>query len=377
MSRKCVIGAGPLFSLLLVSSLIIMITVNSTWTGGGDFLDGVISCAIAFAANFIAVIPLGLLYRRKPTMNILDHGYYLTGWFGGVLALFYGFYFLTVDCYYLSVFQVFNANMIDPEMPSWLIVIAVLAAAVYAAWKGVESITRASVFILVMLLAGLAFILLTSIAQVKPENFKPVLYNGWEQTIRSTMLFLGRSTGLATLAVVLPVTKGGKKTGFAVWNIVTYVLMSAIIVIMVGVLGNALQIQMFPMHTLAAVSGIGPFQRMDSVFLGIWLLGVFIKIAVDLYLFGSCMQRVFRIRRGGFFIIGGALAVGAVSVLITKSVALQHLFFDIYLLAPLTLLASFVIPLVLLLIDTLKSKNKSIRLMEETLEVQNENRALD
>ena len=35
-------------------------------------------------------------------------------------------------------------------------------------------------------------------------------------------------------------------------------------------------------------------------FLGIWLMGVFIKIAIDLYLFGSCMQRVFHIKRGGF-----------------------------------------------------------------------------
>ena len=166
MSRKCLISAGQLFSLLLVSSLIIMVTTNSTWTGGGDFLDNIISCAIAFAVNFIAVIPLGLLYRRKPTMNILDHGYHLTGWFGTVIALFYGLYFLTIDCYYLSVFQVFNANMIEPEMPSWLIVIAVLVVAVYAAWKGVESISRTSVFILVMLLIGFLFILVTSIPHI-------------------------------------------------------------------------------------------------------------------------------------------------------------------------------------------------------------------
>ena len=58
-------------------------------------------------------------------------------------------------------------------------------------------------------------------------------------------------------------------------------------------------------------------------------------------------------------------------------VALQHLFFDVYLLAPLTLFASFVIPLILLLIDTIKCKNKTIRRMEETLEVQHENSALD
>ena len=61
-----------------------------------------------------------------------------------------------------------------------------------------------------MLLIGFLFILVTSIPQVKSENFKPLLYNGWDQTIQSTMLFLGRSTGLATLAILLPATKGNK-----------------------------------------------------------------------------------------------------------------------------------------------------------------------
>ena len=64
------------------------------------------------------------------------------------------------------------------------------------------------------------------------------------------MLFLGRSTGLATLAILLPATKGNKKIGFTVWNVVTYLLMSIIMVIMVGVLGNAIQTQMFPIYTL-------------------------------------------------------------------------------------------------------------------------------
>ena len=96
-----------------------------------------------------------------------------------------------------------------------------------------------------------SFIWLLPFHQVKSENFKPLLYNGWDQTVQSTMLFLGRSTGIATLAILLPATKGNKTIGFTVWNVVTYLLMSIIMVIMVGVLGNAIQTQMFPMHTLA------------------------------------------------------------------------------------------------------------------------------
>ena len=146
---------------------------------------------------------------------------------------------------------------------------------------------------------------------------------------------------------------------------------------MVGVLGNAIQTQMFPMHTLSSIAGIGPFQRMDSIFFGIWLMGVFIKIAIDLYLFSNCMQDVFHVKQGGYFIIGGAIAIGIFSIIITKSVALQHLFFDVYLLVPLTLFASFIIPLIFLLIDTVKCKNKTIRNMEKTLEVQDESSTLD
>ncbi len=371
------ISSGQLFGLLTVNSLILMVSTNSIWLGGSDLLDQVISCSVLLVLNFIVVIPLGLLYRRKPTMNILDYGDYLTGWFGTAITFFYGLYFLIVNCYYLSAFQVFNSNMVNPEVSSWAIITAVLAVAIYTAWKGLESISRTAAFILVMVLIGLLFIFITVTPQIRTENFKPILYDGWHQTIQGTILFFGRSTGIATLAILLPMANGNKKIGFTIWNIVTYLLMSIMLVIIVGVLGNAIQTQLFPVYTLASMAGVGSLQRLDSILLVVWLMGALIKVSVDLYLFGMCMQRIFRIKWGGLFIILGAIIVGIVSIIITKSAVLQRLFFHVYLMAPLTLFAAFIIPFVLLLIDTVKCKNRTIRRAATTLEVKHESYGVD
>lgn len=375
MRERCVISAGQLFGLLLAGRLILMVTTNSVWSGGGDFLDNVIACALACAITFIAVIPLWLLHRRHPTLSVLEQGDSFAKGVGAAVGLFYGIYFLVMDCYYLSVFEVFNANMVNPELPSWMIVFAILIVAVYAVWKGVESLARAAVLILVIVLLGLGIILATTAPSINGYYFKPVFYNGWEQTLQSTILFLGRGTGIATLAVLLPRAKGRRKIGFALWNVLAYLFMGVILTVMVGVLGNAVQTQMFPMHTLAAIAGIGPFQRMDSLFLWIWLMGTFLKIAIDLYLFTVCMKQVFGVKQGIYFTIGGAVFVGVAAVVIIGSVEIQRVFFNVYLLAPLTLGAAIGIPLILLVADLIRGRTQQKN--QQKLEVRHESGALD
>ena len=82
MSRKCLISAGQLFSLLLVSSLIIMVTTNSTWTGGRRFFLTISFHVPLRFSKLYCGDSIGSVISRRPTMNILDHGYHLTGWFG-------------------------------------------------------------------------------------------------------------------------------------------------------------------------------------------------------------------------------------------------------------------------------------------------------
>ena len=86
-------------------------------------------------------------------------------------------------------------------------------------------------------------------------------------------------------------------------------------------------------------------------------MGVFIKIAID-FIFVRQLCNVYFILNVVDFYHRGAMAVGIISVPFANQLRCS-IYFDVHLLAPLTLFCIFVIPLILLLIDTIKCKNKN------------------
>ncbi len=356
MDRKCVISAGQLFGALLLSSLITVISADSARFGLVNIWDDVLACAAVFAANVVFAVPIWLLFQRYPKENVLDCAGGLAMWWGKAVAVFYAAYFLLMAGCELAEFGVFQVNTVAPELPSWLPIAAVLLAALYAAYRGIEPTMRAAVLLLALVLLGVVLIVGTAAVQVNRANFMPPFYQGGAQTVQTALLLFGRGSGLAVMAMLLPWTAGRKKTGFALWNGAAGLCAGLLLLVTVGVLGNAVQTQLFPVHTLAAVAGIGPFQRMDSVFLGIWTVGVFVKAALYLYLFGFCMRRVFSLPKQGFFFIGGAIFMGIFSGLIAKFAVLRRFCFGVSFTVPLTLVAGVVIPLVLLLLCVMRDR---------------------
>ena len=353
--EKNFISALQLFTALFICRLIIMLTINAQLAGGGCFIDNTVSALIACLLNFILIIPLWLLYRRRPTLDLLDESFYLLGKFGVVICLFYAVYFICVNWYYLSFFQLFIANVMDPKTPLWLVAAAVLVVACYGAFKGVEAIMRVSGFVLIMICSGLIFIIATLVPQMDPINFEPLLYQGPDHAAMGVVLFLSRSTGFAVMALLLPVTKGKKKLGFALWNILIYLFLTIMLVVMTGAVGDYLKTQLFPIYTASAIAEAGPFQRLDAVFLGMWMMGLFIKIALDLFLVSFCFTKIWNEKVGRVSIVAGALFIAVVAQITTNSEKLQAIFYGPWFLFSLTAATGLLIPLILLIVDLAKN----------------------
>lgn len=358
IKQKHFISAAQLFSTLFIGRLIIILTTNAQLAGGGNFIDNVFSSLLAMALNFILIIPIYLLHRRRPTLNIIDDSYFLFGKFGMIISLFYGIYFIAVNWYYLSFFQLFIENVIDPQTPVWLISVAVLVVACYGAYKGVEAIVRVSGFILIAISAGLIFIITTLSFQIDPINYEPAFYEGNRQMIMGMVLYLARSTGFAMIALLLPITKGKKKLGFSIWNISVYLAMAIILLVMVGAVGDYLKTQLFPVYAATSMAEAGPFQRLDAVYLGMWMMGLFIKIALDLFLVSLCITKSFGNTAGKISIIVGAILIAIISQMTTFFQSLQSFFYGPWFLGFYTFLVAFFIPFILLITDRIKNGSK-------------------
>ena len=360
LRRATTISSGQLFTMLTVFRLVIMLTEDSLLLGGRNLIDNIVSCGIALAMNFVLVLPVYFLNKQGPGSNILEKSFSVSRILGGIVCVFYAIYFVGVDCYYLAFFQVLTTNVLDPEVPAWLASFAIMAVAVYAAYKGLEAIARVSGIVLVILGLGLVLILGMLVPEIDPQNFPPFFYEGGEQTFSGMIQFLSRSTGIATMALILPQVSGNRKLGFTVWSFVIYAFMAVTITILVGALGEYSSTQLFPFYAAASMAQAGPFQRVNSAFIGIWVIGLFVKLAIDVYLSAMCVSQMCKNSRIAWrvSIVSGGVAVAVASALISMSREAYQAFFGLRLLLPFRFTAAVVLPVVVLIAYGIKQRGR-------------------
>ncbi len=367
MKQESYISSRQFFAMLIVFRMVIMMTADTILLGGENLADNILSCGIGFALNFVLILPLYFLNRREPGTNLLEKSYDLFGSLGTAVALFYVIYFIFVDCYYLSFFHIFTVNVLDPKIPSWLIAVSVVAVATYAALQRLEAIARTAVLVLVIILVSLIFMFATVTPRIDLNNFQPFLYRGTGQMWTGVLQFFGRSTEFAIIAMILPQVSGNRKKGFFWWNLVIYGFMSLALFILATALGDYGNTQLFPFYTIASVAGVGPFQRMDVIFIGVWISGLFLKIAMDLYLIFRCFTQIFNQKAGKISMVCSAAVISAGAMLVVSIRWLYQLVFSLKLILPLTGTAAFLVPMILLLANLIKHRKGNLHGAEQAV----------
>lgn len=363
MTKKSVITVPQLFGMLFISRMIVNITYNPYMASQGDVVDHLLSAGIAYLLTFALVIPVYLLYKRRPGMNLADNAYYLLGGKTAIaVVMLYVLYFLLVSCYTLSLFDSFVTNVMSPKVPLLVLSIAIMITACYGAWKGIEALARSSGIILIGVCIALIFLICALLPMIEPENYPPFLYDGPQYMTNGVFLMIARTSCIPVLAMLLPLVKGNVKKGIFVWNTATYLVIAAMIFTMIGCLGDYLKTQVFPIYAATSVAEIGMFKRLDALFLGIWTTGLFVKMALFLYLISLCFTRMWGKKAGKISILAGGAVIVAVSVLLVESRDLSRFIYDWRFLLPCTLLVSVVIPLVLLAVDSVKKRREEQKL---------------
>ncbi len=343
------ISTPQLVCLMAVSSVTLMLTCNTAFLGGGSLTDNFVSCGIALGCNFLLALPVFFLMRRRPDSGLLLQAESAGRWLLWITACFYILYFLLVDLQYLATFQFFLGNVFHPAAPTWIFSAMIMLAAVYSAMKGLEAMSRSSVVLLVLILLGVSVLGILLLPEVDSQNFMPLFYNGASQTLYGTAFYLSGSSCIATYAVLFSAAGGRRKLGFCVWNIITFASSAFVLFLIIGALGSFANLQLFPLYSAATLAALGTFQRMDSVFLCIWLVGLFLKLAIDLYVVSLCVNRLAhkRLDRITKPACGVLICAGAVGI--AGSRTLLSLFLNPLLAAPLTLAAAGLFPLAALL----------------------------
>ncbi len=257
------------------------------------------SYLIGAGVLLLLFLPLVIMANKYPERSVvmnLQAEFRGFGIFGGFL--YYGYLVLSA-AHTLAQFQFFMTNAVFPDASVWVILLPMLLVAVYAASVGIEGIARSGFLIFIGFVIAVAVILFSSIPNVELKNVYPLEQNRLQEIAMGTYGVVSRSAEPILFALLLPYVGGrtGKATvGFTLLSAAVQELTAFFIL---TVLGRFSYSQTFPFYSLASISEISIFHRMDALYMGIWVLVGFIKLALLLALANDTVKFLLPKRKNG------------------------------------------------------------------------------
>ena len=343
MEREYKITPYQLFATLFLIKVVTMLTYSNQFSGSDSIWDYSISAIITFVITFILVCPTYFIYKKFPNLNLFR------GKLGLIYIIVYGVYYILVACYFMSIFKLFITNVMAPYMPLSILSIFTFTLAVYSSAKGIHAVVRTAVIILFITIISLIFIYSTLSNKIEVEKFMPVLKNGLSDVFNGVIYFVSRNFGLSIFPVIIPFIKGDFKKTIISFNTLLCILSIMVVILSVGALGNFLETQEFPIYWATKVAEFGVIRRLDAIYVGIFVSGMFVIISMFLCLFRLVCSNFFMKSSRTISTNIGILLLFVFGVALPKIKTFDYFIYNKFLLLILNLLTAFLLPLIFLL----------------------------
>ena len=298
---------------------------------GGTFLDIAAGVTVASGRDgwmtilpgFTVGIPYGLmvlsLLVQYPRKNLLQISEILFGkWIGKII----GFIYILITGYYGGLLLAILGDMfrsIMPLTPLWVFYLGGLLLALYLVGSGIEVFARFSEVVFPVIVIALVLNVVLAIPKIEQGELMPILSEGIKPLFFGVLKVMPFAMEyilfLAGISTFLPTSKqdlGQLKTG--VWRAV----------LLVGILNTLvalIQILVFgPGETIRLVNGILVLGKVievsrtvagiESLFLGVWLGALVLKISAYLFAVSWGIETVFNLKGLKWNFIVGAIFLG-------------------------------------------------------------------
>lgn len=247
---------------------------------------------VALLLQLLFLIPALLLERKYEGQNVISMGYCHWRPLGVAFAILYAFAMLTQLIGSLVGFEYFLTNAVFPNASVVLIVLTMGGACFWAARHGLQSLARSAGVIFVFFVLSALFISGASIFSINRLNLRPSLSQPLRGTIQAGFSTLSKSSELYLLLLLFPKIKGRKlhtALGLTLGGFVFQFVTSFLILAVLGEFGRK---QTFPYYTLASISELSIFQRLDSLHMAIWTFITFLRLTLLILLIVYCLKTV-------------------------------------------------------------------------------------
>ena len=268
------VNVPQFFLALFVAQATTALAFNAQYAGGPLFLDNLLSCLLALGLGLQLALPSWGLLRRWGEGVLPLQG---RDWAEKAAAALWLLYFVWENGASLTLFQIFLLDTVDPEFSAGLVTAVLLGTGLYGALRGIEAVARCAFCVFFVFLLGCGGVFAVAALRFSPQNLSPLFYNGPSQALEGAALLLSRSTSLAALPLLLPFVTGKKARGFALQSLGCALFFGAALTLVAGCLGALRRLSELPPVHPGLPHQIHSLQRLDTVFIGVWIAGLVIR----------------------------------------------------------------------------------------------------
>ncbi|MDU0201233.1 GerAB/ArcD/ProY family transporter [Paenibacillus sp. MAH-36] len=322
--------------------------------------DAWISVIPSTTTGLLSIWVMTKLANRYPGLTIIAYSQKILGkWLGTCLGLYYiYFWFMSISIMTIQ-HTFFIKTLLLPRSPSIIGSLTLLILCGLAVYMGIEVIGRCSEFLTPLKLVFLIPLLILTIGAADHEQLKPVLADGFLPVLQGAILPAGAFMNqLFILGWLLPYLNQPQKA----FKISLYALICIFVFIFIIVLSTILvlgsltgQLNYSYLSVMQYIGIEGSFERLEAIAVMVWVIGSFVKVSVSLFILSISISQIFGIRNYRDLVAPITLLCLIGSVWVFKNGAeLQTYLTLIY--PSGGFVTQSLIPLLLLLIDTIKRK---------------------
>lgn len=356
--KKGKVSTFQFFSMLYLTRTLITLTFTPAYFKDIGLTDTVIQPIFRLVFGIITVIPAYLIYKKNSEENVMDILRKRSPLLSKIAALIYAFAFFYFLITTVTRLDVFAGTIVFPETEVNYLIIFIIIIGCYGAYLGFESLCRSAVLSLALVVPALVIILATLVKKIDFLNYTSAFYYGFSPVVKAGLNAVGRSVEYSIIAVALPRVNGNVKKGFIGWISAHVITTVVYFFFAVGVMGNYMKNQLFPMHTLASLAQFSLFERMDVLITGAWILCAFLKISFLLYLITDILRKEFKEESKVKILLPVGVLASVVSLYIAGAIERFFAFDNSKILIAITAVTSVIIPIIALLLSKREGDKK-------------------
>ncbi len=356
MTKIPKIGAWQLFFLILLSRIVLTLTYSIS--SGGHTVTNADWLAALFmpVVLLLIAIPTGAFLKVSKRQDICGFAHMIHPAVGYTVSVLYGALFLVLAYTPIARFSFFVLSAMQPEQGNWFFPVLIFLPVCFAAVKGVQAIVRTGAVFAVVSIVAVGFIIVALVPRFDSLNIYSPLYDGWHEVGRSLMLMLSNSLELSMILMLAPMVKGNIKRTYLFYAFLAPVVLFGVLFTVVAVLGEYANLQLFPFYSVAGIARVGELTNLSALEASVWIVGVYVKSAMYLYLCGQCFSCLIPARYRTLSLCGFTVIGIVAAALSSETVKKAQLNFSVS--GTLVIIGVFLlaIPLLLVLIGKVKKK---------------------